>query len=151
MKPIDCHTQVRQYAARDMQACIEIFLSNCPKYLAYAELKLFRAWLNKNAKDYKVIWNNSKVIGGCGFRLSSRSAAIAWHIIHSRFHKGGYGTKILKNILRQIKKSGASKISLDTSPHTYKFYEKFCFKVDKIIKDYYEKGLDRYDMSMKIK
>ena len=37
-------------------------------------------------------------------------------------------------------------ITLDTTQKTYKFYERFKFKVTQITRDFYAQGLDRYDM-----
>jgi [ribosomal protein S18]-alanine N-acetyltransferase len=40
-------------------------------------------------------------------------------------------------------------IHLDTSQHTYRFFEKSGFSVKKISKNGYGEGLDKYDMILK--
>ncbi len=40
-------------------------------------------------------------------------------------------------------------IQLDTSQHTYRFFERFGFNVKQISKNGYGEGLDRYDMILK--
>ena len=60
----------------------------------------------------------------------------------------GFGTHLLQYRIKQIvKKYPNSNIILDTSQKTYKFYERFSFSVDNITRNFYGKGLDRYDMS----
>ena len=39
-------------------------------------------------------------------------------------------------------------IHLDTSQHTYRFFEKFGFSVNQISKNGYGEGLDKYDMTL---
>ncbi len=69
--------------------------------------------------------------------------------MHNQFHKMGFGTHLLQYRLKHInKKYPAKHITLDTTQKTYKFYERFKFKVDKITRNFYAKGLDRYDMSL---
>ena len=65
-------------------------------------------------------------------------------------HKKGYGTQLLKYRLNQIKKYHSDiEICLDTSQHTYLFFEKFDFKIDSILKNGYGEGLDKYDMVLR--
>ncbi len=77
------------------------------------------------------------------------SVVLSWGIVHNQFHKMGFGTYLLRYRLKHIMKNYPNtNIVLDTSQKTYKFYERFNFKVDKITSDFYRKGLDRYDMSL---
>ena len=74
---------------------------------------------------------------------------LSWGIVHNQFHKMGFGTHLLQYRLKHIMKNYPNaNIILDTSQRTYKFYERFNFKVDKITSNFYRKGLDRYDMSL---
>jgi len=141
---------IRKYSANDTLDCINIFLSNRPKYFAVHELELFKKWLDKNEKNYYILEEDGKAAGCCGFEVRNHCAFIAWHMVHNDLHEKGHGSAILNYTLKRII-SKVNWIALDTSQHTYKFYEKFSFRVDKIIKNYYAKGLDRYDMSMQVK
>ena len=57
---------------------------------------------------------------------------------------------LLKYRLNHIKNNYPdTEIHLDTSQHTYRFFEKFGFNVKQISKNGYGVGLDRYDMFLK--
>jgi ribosomal protein S18 acetylase RimI-like enzyme len=147
--------KIREYSKKDESACIEVFHSNCPKYFAPHELANFKNWLRHNAtKHYYVIEENDKIIGCGGFEIKDKDTTVSlvWGMIHNKFHRLGFGKKSLEYRLQIIKslKENATVI-LNTSQHTYKFYEKIGFKLDKIINDYYGEGLNRYDMSMQLK
>ncbi len=144
--------KIRKYSLKDMPACMAIFNSNCPKYFALHELKSFENWLT-NAQNYYVIEENNQIIGCGGYDVNDKEnkVALSWGMIHKDFHKKGFGRKSIEYRLELIKKLKKDfTIVLDTSQHTHKFYEKLGFKVDKITKNHYGKGLDRYDMSMQL-
>ena len=52
----------------------------------------------------------------------------------------GYRLNEIKNKYKDIE------IHLDTSQHTYRFFEKVGFRVTQISKNGYGEGLDKYDM-----
>jgi len=91
---------------------------------------------------------NGKI--GCGgFYLvrDENKAQLAWGMIHSRFHKQGYGTALYKYRQEQIEKINPNAtISLGTSQHTFPFFEKMGFKVTNIVEQGYGEHLDKYDM-----
>ena len=79
--------------------------------------------------------------------IKKNSVILTWGLIHNQYHKMGFGAQLLQYRIKQIeKKYPNSDIILDTSQKTYKFYERFNFKVYNITRNFYGKGLDRYDM-----
>ena len=104
---------IREYKPKDKEKCIEVFKSNCPKFFDKCELDMFINWLDHQfSKDpiYKSpTYTNSEkdayyvvelpqegVIGCGGFYVvkSQNEARLAWGMIHSDFHKHGYGTSL---------------------------------------------------------
>ena len=68
-------------------------------------------------------------------------------MIHARYHKKGYGKSLVEFRLKSIANYYPQfDVVLNTSQKTFRFYEKFGFKLVSIKKDYYGVGLDRYDM-----
>jgi predicted GNAT family N-acyltransferase len=68
-------------------------------------------------------------------------------MVNQSHHKKGFGSLLFQHRINQIKILYPNyALVLDTSQHTYSFFEKFGFKIDKISKDAYGLGLDRYDM-----
>ena len=85
--------------------------------------------------------------GGYGYNNTTKTVDLTWGMIDFNFHNNGFGTSLLNyRILRIEKDFPKNNTTLNTTQHTFRFYEKFGFQVEKITKNYYRKGLDRYDM-----
>jgi len=153
--------KIREFSPNDKNSCIEIFKSNCPKYFDVSELGPFISWLNNLATDNPAYSNSLKdyyyvleipeigIVGCAGFYLvkDGESARFAWGMIHGDFHNKGYGTALTKYRLDRIKEiSPTLNITLGTSQHTYRFFEKMGFKVTAMLLNGYAENMDRYDM-----
>tara|TARA_B100001250_G_scaffold179995_1_gene154718 strand:+ start:224 stop:661 length:438 start_codon:yes stop_codon:yes gene_type:complete len=144
--------RIKQYESKYFENCIEIIQSNTPKYIDPTEHLDYKDYLLRNDKTYFVLFNHFNLVscGGYGLNESQTKAGLAWGLVHSKYHNQGYGSELLKYRIEHIKNnfSGVD-IFLDTSQKTYKFFEKFGFVVEKISKNGYGVGLDRYDMILK--
>ncbi|HTF28213.1 MAG TPA: GNAT family N-acetyltransferase, partial [Flavitalea sp.] len=98
---------------------------------------------------YYVISNHEQIIGCGGFALkeNNKEVVFAWGLIDQQFHKKGYGKALFEYRLNE---AGfiypGMDILLDTSQHSFTFFQKYGFKVEKITPDFYAPGMDRYDM-----
>jgi predicted GNAT family N-acyltransferase len=151
---------IRPYLAEDRIACIQIFKSNSPQYFDNSELTDFELWLNgqdqkilayRNSKveQYFVIEEENKVVGCGGYYIITDTliANMAWGMIDHSWHKQGLGHQLFKFRIDEIKKAHPNhSISLNTSQHTFPFFERFGFKVTKITKDGFANGMDKYEM-----
>ena len=138
------------YKSLYFNRCLSILKSNTPEFIDKSEESLFINYLSRKGIIYFVLFESRKLIGcgGYGYDDKKNSVILSWGLIHNQFHKMGFGTHLLQYRIKQIvKKYPNSNIILDTSQKTYKFYERFSFKVDNITRNFYGKGLDRYDMS----
>ena len=92
--------------------------------------------------------NNSIVgSGGYGYNNTTKTIDLTWGMIDFNFHNKGFGTSLLNYRILQISIDfPGTNISLNTTQHTFKFYERFGFQVEKITENYYTNGLHRYDM-----
>ena len=131
--------------------CLSILESNTPEFIDTTEKSLFIDFLSRKEIVYFILFKSKELIacGGYGYDNKKDSVVLSWGLVHNQFHKMGFGTHLLQYRLKHIMKNYPNtNIVLDTSQKTYKFYERFNFKVDKITRDFYGKGLDRYDMSL---
>jgi len=81
--------------------------------------------------------------------LPGSIATMAWGMVANAHHKQGIGEKLLKYRMQQIEAFYPGyEIILDTTQHTYGFFEKQGFVITAIKKNYYGEGLDRYDMKL---
>jgi [ribosomal protein S18]-alanine N-acetyltransferase len=157
MKPVI----IRQYTAADKQACMNIFHSNMPKYFTMEEAGDFERFLKRlvapkleieNSKSwtlYYVLLCENEVIacGGIGDKNGTDVISFAWGMVHNNFHKHGFGLQLLTHRI-QVKEKlfPLGKLVLDTTQHTFSFFEKYGFVTTKITKQGYSAELDRYDM-----
>ena len=143
---------IRLYKDADFDACIAIFLSNCPDYCGYEERSDFEHWLRHIQGNYYVIENaEGKVIGCGGYAVRGQEADFCWGLIHRSLHLRKLGTLLVEHRLHEIRKDpNITSVHLDTSQHTYRFFERFGFVTKKITEQYYSPKLDRYDMRLEL-
>ncbi len=147
---------IRAYKQTDKDACLQAFISNVPQFFTEAEIAYFSNFLdyfqqiiaNNKTYYYVVIINDTLVgCGGFGDKDGTDTITLAWGLIHNKYHKKGLGELLLQHRLNEIKHIYPTKpIYIDTTQHTFGFFEKFGFTTTKITHDYYEKGMHRYDM-----
>ena len=155
---------IRQYENSDKDACLAAFKSNVPLYFTEGEVNDFTNFLIKIANAelvkqqentvYYVVVYDGKVVGcgGFGDKDKRQILTLAWGLIHSDFHKKGLGKLLLEHRLAQIELHFPDlPLVIDTSQHTFTFFEKYGFETTKITNDFYADGLHRYDMIFKKK
>ncbi|MCE3259899.1 MAG: family N-acetyltransferase [Bacteroidetes bacterium] len=155
---------IRPYKPSDYDSCIRIFKSNLPLYFDPTELPLLEKWLlgmndNKivypsNEKEYFFVAElNSEVVACGGYYLPKDNAVakMAWGMVDHKHHKKGFGKELLMFRIDKITRDQPLRvIELDTSQHTFLFFEKTGFEVVKITENGYGPDLHRYDMIKKI-
>jgi predicted GNAT family N-acyltransferase len=156
---------IREFALADKEECTEAFKSNVPDYFTEDEISDFERFLDnysvrfteintlRRTYYYTVLLQN-KIIGcgGFGDKENNEVISLAWGLIHKHYHKKGLGEKLLLFRLEKLKNlSASSQVVIDTTQHTYTFFEKFGFVTTKITKNFYTKGMHRYDMILNTK
>lgn len=169
-------TQIREYKNEDKESCMSAFKSSVPKFFTQDEINLFDIFLEdigagiidekynektfyyvitffENNFDENISQENIKKIIGCGgfaFSEEKNEVKFVWGLVHSDFHKKGFGKILLNFRLEKIKKLyPKANILLDTTQHSFSFFEKYGFVTTKIINDSYGEGMHRYDMILK--
>lgn len=151
---------LRPYLASDRKTCLVIFESNCPKYFDANEMAGLENWLDgqdkgqityqtSSADYFYVLEADAEVMACGGFYIvkDQTKANMVWGMVKQSQHNKGVGSLLLQHRINQISLLYPKhSIVLDTSQHTYLFFEKFGFKTHHISKDEYGPGLDRYDM-----
>lgn len=148
--------KIKKYSTSDYDQCVNIFKSNIPEYFAKDELSDFQDYI-KNISTTKDGWTDSfyilkrdkKIVGcaGLGLNKSKKIATLSWGMVDKNYHRNGIGTQLTNYRLNLLESYNLDlKIRLDTSQHSYLFYEKFGFKIEDIEKDGYEKGMHKYYM-----
>ena len=157
--------KIRPYQKADKANCLDIFSSNCPLYFDTAEYDLFSKWLDHQGgqtgyesptyqdaeKDaYYVIENKNALLIACGgfyIYKNMPEARMAWGMVHAAFHAQSFGSTLYQYRKDAIKETWPQhKITLGTSQHTFKFYEKMGLKLINTIPAGYGPDLDQYNM-----
>ncbi len=147
-------TSLRAYHPSDKNECMNAFKSNVPLFFTVEEIEEFENFLTRldsgivNTQFFVVIHNQQLIgCGGFGDRENTNIYSLAWGLIHKDYHKKGFGKQLLIHRLEEIKKLNLTvPVIIDTTQHSYGFFEKYGFRTTKITLDYYTKGMHRYDM-----
>jgi len=145
-----------EYIPTNEKDCLSVFDSNVPFSFAPQERETFQSFLERLAPpfSYFIVRDNHEKVVACGgirLRLSERSAWLRWNMVTREFHKQKIGTFLTLSRLHRICQYADIQVAnLCTSQHSYQFYEKIGFSVQKIIPDGIVPGMDEYFMEMKL-
>ncbi len=144
---------LRPYQLSDRTFLEEIFLMNTPKYFAPEELGDFLEYLDLFGDDYVVATVDRQIVGGGGYwiRSSDKQGGLSWAFLHPEHQGSGVGKALAVYRIDQIKASGEAKtILVETSQHSFGFYEKLGFKLLSKEPDYWAPGIDLYSAVLEL-
>lgn len=145
---------IRTFDIRDKPKVMKLLRLNTPEFFAPSEENDFLDYLDNSAENYFLVEVNEEVIGGGGINYgfdNGLTARISWDIIHPAHQGKGIGTELLQFRIDEIKKTKTIRnIVVRTTQLAQYFYGKHGFSLDQISKDYWAKGFDLYQMSMKL-
>ena len=145
--------RLRPYTGAERERCMAIFQSNIPPYFFQNEEKAFADFLDVPNCPYYVAERSGEIVGCGGYWIDTEKqmAGMVWGMVRRDRQKDGVGTFLLLNRLQGIAIQLTNcTVHLDTSQHTFTFFQKFGFDVQKISENYYGEGLHRYDMTLQI-
>lgn len=143
----------RPYTVGDKDVCMDIFMSNTPRYFGVEEAEDFRQFLEVPTCDYFVVTQNDKVVacGGHGFHGRKQAFVLTWGMVHADLHKHGLGKFMLAERLKKIYTDfGESLVKIETSQHSQGFFERFGFESTAVTENYFAPGIDRVDMELRL-
>jgi ribosomal protein S18 acetylase RimI-like enzyme len=144
---------IRKYTDTDKDSVIELLRMNTPAYFAPEEEQGLIYYLHNHADNYFVVEVNDRILGCGGFNIlnEGKLVRISWDIIHPQSQGRGIGTELTRFRLQKIKEmNGVETVSVRTSQLVYKFYEKFGFEIQEIVKNYWADGFDLYRLDCDI-
>ena len=144
--------RLRPYTGAERERCMAIFQSNLPPYFFQNEEKAFADFLMRPTAP--IMWQSAVVRLLAAVAIDRHRKANGGHglgMVRRDRQKDGVGTFLLLNRLQGIAIQLTNcTVHLDTSQHTFTFFQKFGFEVQKISENYYGEGLHRYDMTLQI-
>lgn len=143
---------IREYKRRDKADVINLIRLNTPRYFAADEEDDLRYYLDNERELYFVLIFEGRTVGCGGINLDDNDTIgkISWDIFHPDFQRKSLGTQLLNYRIEKLRSiESIQKISVRTSQAAFKFYQKRGFELKEIVKDYWAKGYDLYNMEYK--
>jgi hypothetical protein len=144
---------MRPWTPDDREKCLDVFRTNMPNFFFTSEEDGFVKFLDHPDCEYFVVEDGGEVVACGGFHVDSEKheASIVLGMVRQDRHKTGVGTYLFLGRMKKIAQlPHITRVRMDTSQFTFRFYERFEFVVESVKKDGYQPGLDRYDMGMKL-
>jgi N-acetylglutamate synthase-like GNAT family acetyltransferase len=123
-----CH--IREHQPEDLEACIEVYRSNEPDFLAPEGLENFIEFLKLGTSYYLVIEHDGDVIGCGGLELvgDSDSSTLVYGMVHREYHRRGFGTTLLAARIALLEvEDRPIDLWMRTSTASMPFYGRFGF------------------------
>jgi ribosomal protein S18 acetylase RimI-like enzyme len=140
---------IRPYKPTDKESLLKIFNFNVPEFFDKKELNDFKEYLQQNAATYLTVEVDNTIVGGTGYYVNEhdRSGRITWIFFDPTYSGQGLGKHAVEHCLKILgNDKRVEKFIVTTSQHAYKFFEKFGYRVHRIEKNHWGKGLDLYEM-----
>ena len=144
---------IRAYNDSDKAELLEIFRLNTPKNFGPEEIKDFEKYIQLQSDNYSTIEYKGKIVGGVGYEVKSSDASgrITWIFFHPKYTGYGLGKKAVEHCIAILKqKPEVKKLVVSTSQMAFKFFEKLQYKLVRVEKDYWAKGIDLYSMERQL-
>ena len=132
---------VKQLNDKDIDLCYELDSNTISLWSK-------KQWANELKKDGTEVFGllfSNLLIGICVFHVVLDEAQVNFFVINKKFRKKGYGTFLMKYLIKQCEKLNINKLFLEVSESNSiaeKFYSRFDFFTVGIRKNYYRDGPD---------
>ena len=132
---------IKQINEKDIDICYELDSNTLSLWTK-------KQWANEfKKKDTKIIGLIivNYVIGICVFQIVLDEAQINYFVVNPKFRKRGFGSYLMRYLIKQCEKSNLKKLILEVSNNNFtaeKFYNRFNFFTVGIRKNYYKDGSD---------
>ena len=132
---------IKQINKKDIDICYELDSNTLSLWTK-------KQWANEfKKKDTKIIGLIivNLVIGICVFQIVLDEAQINYFVVDPKYRKRGFGSYLMRYLIKQCKKSNLKKLFLEVSHSNLtaeKFYSRFDFFTVGIRKNYYKDGSD---------
>ena len=132
---------IKQINEKDIELCFELDSNTISLWSK-------KQWGNEFKKDGTKIFGLSiknLVIGICVFQVIIDEAQINYFVVNKKFRKKGFGSYLMKYLIKKCEKLNLRKLLLEVSQSNItaeRFYTRFDFSTVGIRKNYYKDGSD---------
>ena len=132
---------IKQINKKDIDLCYELDSNTISLWSK-------NQWANEFKKEGTKIFGlliKNLVIGICVFQIVLDEAQINYFVVNKKFRKKGFGSKLMRFLIKRCEKKNINKLLLEVSIKNEiaeKFYSSFDFSTVGIRKNYYCDGSD---------
>ena len=107
-----------------------------------------KQWANEFKKEGVKVFGillSNLIIGICVFQIVLDEAQINFFVVNHNYRKKGFGTCLMKYLIKECERLNISKLTLEVSQTNFtaeKFYGNFNFSTVGIRREYYKDGSD---------
>jgi predicted GNAT family N-acyltransferase len=144
---------LRPYTEADLEAVVEIFRSNIPKYFGPGEEPGLRDFLSSTrGENYYVGDIEGTLIAAGGVAVNeNQTVSLCWGMVRADHLGTGLGRELTEYRIGKAKEIfGGLPLFISTSQHTQGFYEKFGFRLTKHERDGFGPGIDICEMLLDV-
>ncbi|HMT07459.1 MAG TPA: GNAT family N-acetyltransferase [Pyrinomonadaceae bacterium] len=136
--------EIRDYTSGDIEAVVEIFRSNIPKYFSDHEELELRSYLADYPENYYLVEVGDEVVGAGGVALNEDdTVSLCWGMVRHDHLGTGLGKLLTEyRIERSNKVFGQKALVTSTSHLTEGFYNRYGFVTTERTFDGFRPGLD---------
>ena len=130
---------IKQINKKDIDLCYELDSNTISLWSK-------EQWANEFKKDGTKIFGlliKNLVIGICVFQVVLDEAQINYFVVNKKFRKNGFGSLLMRYLIRKCEKLNLKKLLLEVSQSNVtaeRFYSRFDFSTVGIRKNYYKDG-----------
>ena len=132
---------IREINEKDIDLCYELDSNTISLWSKKQWTKEFK---KDGIKVFGILLSNY-VIGICVFHVVLDEAQVNFFVINEKYRKKGFGTYLMKYLIKKCEKLNINKLFLEvsqTNTTAVKFYNRFDFSTVGIRRNYYKDGSD---------
>ena len=132
---------IKQLNEKDIDLCYEL---DSKTISLWSKKQWANEFKKENIKVFGLLLSNL-VIGICVFNVVLDEAQINFFAINQKYRKKGYGSQLMRYLIKQCENLNINKLFLEVSHNNViaeKFYSRFDFSTVAIRKNYYKDGSD---------
>ena len=132
--------RVRPFTIDDTDRCLELFMSNVPKFFDEKDLEDFKYYLANHDGQQIVIEDPSGQILACGGTwVKGNTGRLSWGMVAKDHHGQGVGKLLTRERLKALSKL-CDTVEIDTSQETEGFYKRLGFETYAVEKGVHGRG-----------
>ena len=132
---------IKQMHKKDIDLCYEL---DSDTILLWSKKQWADEFKKEGTKIFGLLFKNL-VIGICVFQVVLDEAQINYFVVNQKFRKKGFGSYLMKYLIKECEKLNLKKLLLEVSQNNLsaeRFYSSFDFSTVGRRKNYYQDGSD---------